>query len=108
MVVQIQESPDAVAHLVSFVKSVSWHQLRVIITDFEVVPSKDGSWTWIMFNDFLVRPVSEDEVLSFPDQWKVPAVIIFERENMEELLNLEVLPKELDREILFKDVSIAW
>ncbi|KAL0243535.1 PAB-dependent poly(A)-specific ribonuclease subunit PAN2 [Cryptococcus tetragattii IND107] len=92
MVVQIQESPDAVAHLVSFVK----------------MPSEDDSSTWIMFNDFLVRPVSEDEVLSFPDQWKVPAVIILERENTEELLNLEVLPKELDREILFKDVSIAW
>lgn len=108
MVVQIQESPDAVAHLVSFVKSVSWYQLSVIITDFEIVPSEDGSSTWIMFNDFLVRPVSEDEVLSFPDQWKVPAVIILERENTEELLNFEVLPKELDREILFKDVSIAW
>ena len=38
----------------------------------------------------------------------MPAVIILERENAEELLNLEVLPKELDREILFKDVSIAW
>lgn len=35
-------------------------------------------------------------------------MIILERENAEELLNLEVLPKELDREILFKDVSIAW
>lgn len=108
MVVQIQESPDAVALLVSFVKSVSWHQFSVILTDFEIVPSEDDSSTWIMFNDFLVRPVSEDEVLSFPDQWKVPAVIILERENTEELLNLEVLPKELDREILFKDVSIAW
>ena len=26
---------------------------------------------WVMFNDFLVRVVSEDEVFRFPDQWKV-------------------------------------
>jgi hypothetical protein len=27
--------------------------------------------TWIMFNDFVVREVSEEEVFSFPDTWKV-------------------------------------
>jgi hypothetical protein len=27
--------------------------------------------TWVMFNDFVVRGVSEDEVFSFPDAWKV-------------------------------------
>lgn len=29
----------------------------------------DGEWT--VFNDFLVQPVSAEEVFSFPAQWKV-------------------------------------
>lgn len=33
------------------------------------VEDKDSSWH--LFNDFLVRPVSEDEALSFPGTWKV-------------------------------------
>lgn len=27
--------------------------------------------SWHLFNDFLVRPISEDEALSFPGSWKV-------------------------------------
>jgi hypothetical protein len=26
---------------------------------------------WVLFNDFVVRQVSEEEVFGFPDQWKV-------------------------------------
>lgn len=35
--------------------------------------SKTGL-SWHLFNDFLVRPVSEQEALSFPGKWKVSAV----------------------------------
>ncbi|WVQ83826.1 PAB-dependent poly(A)-specific ribonuclease subunit PAN2 [Cryptococcus sp. DSM 104549] len=97
MVVQIQETADAPAHLVSFVK----------------MPSAEGAdpaapSSWIMFNDFLVRDVPESQVFSFPDSWKVPAVIILERVDSASLLSLDRLPKALDKEALFKDVSIAW
>ncbi|WVQ76650.1 PAB-dependent poly(A)-specific ribonuclease subunit PAN2 [Cryptococcus sp. DSM 104548] len=92
MVVQIQDSAENAAHLVSFVK-------------IPATGTKESSW--VMFNDFLVRPVSEAEVFSFPDQWKVPAVIIFEREDVDTLLDLDRLPKGLDKEVLFKDVSMA-
>lgn len=42
----------------------------------ELVPavtSEDGrsGASWHLFNDFLVKPVTEEEVLSFPGKWKV-------------------------------------
>ena len=63
---------------------------------------------WIMFNDFLVRPVKEEEVFSFPDTWKVPAVIVLERVDKTKLLDFSRLPKELDHEVLFKDHNMSW
>lgn len=56
--VQVQRG-DARAHLVSYVKSESW----VCITD----PVPEG---WVLFNDFLVRPVPESEVFAWAP-WKV-------------------------------------
>ena len=61
-----------------------------------------------MFNDFLVRPVQESEVFSFPAQWKVPAVIILERVDASEVLDCSSVPKQIDPDALFKDVSVAW
>ena len=61
---------------------------------------------WIMFNDFLVKPVSEDEVLDFPE-WKLPAVIMYEREDGGDL-RMEQMPTDLDSSVLLKDVSLAW
>lgn len=36
----------------------------------DVVPE-----SWIIFNDFLVRAIPEEEVFSFPDQWKVSILV---------------------------------
>ncbi|WWD08075.1 hypothetical protein V865_006185 [Kwoniella europaea PYCC6329] len=91
LVVQIQEDERTPAHLVSFVKM-----------------SNDSGSNWIMFNDFLVRSISEEEVFNFPDQWKVPSVIFLQRVDSSNLLDLNGLPKEIDKSVLFKDVSIAW
>lgn len=32
---------------------------------------KDLSSPWFLFNDFLVKNISENEALSFQDKWKV-------------------------------------
>jgi PAB-dependent poly(A)-specific ribonuclease subunit 2 len=61
-----------------------------------------------MFNDFLVRPVQEDEVFSFPDAWKVPSVIVLQRVDTGSLLDYSNLPKEIDHEVLFTDHNMAW
>lgn len=104
LVVQVD---DGTPHLISFVKSMCSSQET---SADEPVPEE-----WIMFNDFLVRPVSRDEVLTFSD-WKVrfswrdklrqtPAIIIFEREDP---IDLRVLPTQLDHQVLYADVSMAW
>ncbi|KAL1408168.1 poly(A)-specific ribonuclease [Vanrija albida] len=94
VVVQVQTAPDNPAHLLSFVKMPA--------EEDEEEPK------WIMFNDFLVRPVKEEEVFSFPDTWKVPAIIILERVDADKMLDYGKLPKELDVNVLFKDHSMAW
>ena len=91
LVVQIQESPDVPAHLVSFAR----------------VPDEDQIPTWVMFNDFLVRQVSAEEVFRFPDAWKVPAVIVFQRQDVDDILDLQRLPTQLDPSILCEDVSVS-
>ena len=61
----------------------------------------------MMFNDFLVRPVTEAEVFSFSESWKSPAVIMLERVDRDSLLDLSMLPTFLDPRGLFQDVSLA-
>jgi hypothetical protein len=39
--------------------------------------------TWVMFNDFVVRGVSEDEVFSFPDAWKVSRYLRFKLKKLD-------------------------
>ncbi|BEJ17494.1 hypothetical protein CspHIS471_0608950 [Cutaneotrichosporon sp. HIS471] len=86
VVAQAQNAPENPAHLLSFVH----------VTDDQ----------WVMFNDFLVRPVKEEEVFSFAD-WKVPAIIMLEQRDSGSLLDYSRLPKELDYEVLFKDQNLA-
>lgn len=57
LIVQIQAEDDP-PHLVSLVK---------VAPD----PETDEAGGWYLFNDFLVRRISEDEALSFPGSWKV-------------------------------------
>lgn len=87
VVAQVQTAPENPAHLLSFVR----------VSDDQ----------WVVFNDFLVRPVKEDEVFSFQD-WKVPAIIMLERRDSGSLLDYSRLNKELDPEILFQDQNIAY
>ena len=91
---QVTDEADAPSHLVSLVK----------------IPQAEesGPGEWVMFNDFVVRPVSEEAALSFAADWKTPAVLIFERVDSHTALDLSRLPTSLDTEILFQDVSLAW
>lgn len=74
------------------------------------VPGQDGDPEphWVLFNDFLVRRVAGSEVFSFVDMWKVPAVIVLQRKDAEEVLDLAKLPSQIKPDVLFKDVSLAW
>lgn len=93
VVVQVQTAPDSEPHLISFVK------MPPVGTEIDA--------HWVMFNDFLVRPVKEEDVFSFTESWKVPAVIILERVDSADLIDCSRLPTELDHEVLFQDHSMA-
>ncbi|GAA5943118.1 hypothetical protein JCM3775_000652 [Rhodotorula graminis] len=92
MVVQIQAEGEA-PHLVSFAR----------VSDEEKEP---GS-SWHLFNDFLVRPVSQAEALSFPGKWKIPAVLFYERVDSREMLDFSDLPLRSDPAILCEDITIS-
>ncbi|KAI0637414.1 ubiquitin carboxyl-terminal hydrolase-domain-containing protein [Trametes polyzona] len=94
MVVQVV-SKDANSHLVALVKAVP-----------EAEASQDPE-PWFIFNDFLVQNMTGDEVLSFPSNWKVPAVLYFERIDIRQRLDFSRLPDKMDPTILCHDTNIA-
>ncbi|KAI9199852.1 ubiquitin carboxyl-terminal hydrolase-domain-containing protein [Polychytrium aggregatum] len=59
-------------------------------------------YQWYLFNDFLVQPLSESEVVQ-SRKWKVPAVLNYARIDMAEVFRPETLPTELDIDILFEE-----
>lgn len=84
MVVQVQADKDP-PHLVSFAKIEE---------------------SWYLFNDFLVRQIPEEEVLSFSGPWKVPAVLVWERIDRQ-VVDVNALEQRADPALLTKDLTIA-
>ncbi|KAI9273600.1 ubiquitin carboxyl-terminal hydrolase-domain-containing protein [Sporodiniella umbellata] len=93
-ILQVQADED-LPHLVS--------QIKVPESDLE----PDAKTPWYLFNDFLVHKIRPEEVLSFKGTWKTPAVIEYKRINLDKLLDLSVLPSEIDHSLLFRDFSVA-
>ncbi|KAG6379196.1 ubiquitin carboxyl-terminal hydrolase-domain-containing protein [Boletus reticuloceps] len=79
------------------------YELRVV-PEAESQPHLKGPW--FLFNDFVVRNISEDEALSFP-KVKVPAVLYLEQEGVRSQFDFSSLSDELDPLILTRDTSIS-
>ncbi|RUS20974.1 LOW QUALITY PROTEIN: hypothetical protein BC937DRAFT_93946 [Endogone sp. FLAS-F59071] len=94
VVSQIQYEKE-IPHLVSHIR----------VPDSELANGRKSPW--YLFNDFLVKNVSEQEVMSFKSTWKIPAVVQYTRINWSELVDLDSLPSEVDKSILFNDISIS-
>ncbi|KZP32520.1 PAB-dependent poly-A-specific ribonuclease subunit PAN2 [Athelia psychrophila] len=63
---------------------------------------------WFVFNDFVVRNVSEEDALSFSGSWKVPAIVYLERiDDNRQVVDISRLPNEIDLSILSRDTSIS-
>ncbi|KAJ1017800.1 hypothetical protein NDA16_005117 [Ustilago loliicola] len=64
---------------------------------------------WYLFNDFLVRNISKSEALGFPNSWKIPSVLMFEREDLPPLGIAELRQgrTSIDPTILCRDFNIA-
>lgn len=80
MVVQIQADGDP-PHLVALARGsylfffALWFIFFVLISDHWLMTVNKAETvsgnSWHVFNDFLVRAISEEEALSFPSSWKV-------------------------------------
>ncbi|CAG8494661.1 13748_t:CDS:10 [Funneliformis mosseae] len=62
---------------------------------------------WYLFNDFLVKNVTEQEVFNFQGIWKTPVVLYYSRVDISDLMDTSALPSKIDKSILFKDISIS-
>ncbi|KAJ3902046.1 ubiquitin carboxyl-terminal hydrolase-domain-containing protein [Lentinula edodes] len=92
----VQVATDEHAHLVAIVKVP------------EAEGNEDeGASPWYIFNDFVVRNVPEQEALSFPGRWKIPAILHFERVDRKNSLDFSQLPDAIDAAILCRDTSIS-
>ncbi|MBW0476095.1 hypothetical protein O181_015810 [Austropuccinia psidii MF-1] len=97
LIVQIQ-SDDETPHLVSLIK---------VTNEDEVSKFGKSTTGWYLFNDFLVKKISEEEALSFPARWKIPCILYYVRKDMEKAIDLSRLPSSIDRSILLKDINLS-
>ncbi|KAG1076122.1 hypothetical protein G6F42_025548 [Rhizopus arrhizus] len=96
-ILQVQAEEEA-THLVSQIKIP-----ETSTSDTTAPPSTP----WYLFNDFLVRKIRTEEVFSFKGNWKTPAVLQYTRVDLDTLLDLDVLPSQVDYSLLFEDLTVA-
>lgn len=68
-------------------------------------PTDDGKWH--LFNDFLVREVSEEEVLDVSHWWKKPVVVVYKEVNVGNEFKPEIYMRNLNKAVLYRDNFIA-
>jgi PAB-dependent poly(A)-specific ribonuclease subunit 2 len=89
--------------------SVNPHLVAIVKIPKEEIPD-DGKSPWYLFNDFLVRNISEEEALSFPGTWKWPSVIMYKKvlsERRTTSLSQSIRSIQQDPWLLFNDFSLT-
>ncbi|KAF8479133.1 PAB-dependent poly-A-specific ribonuclease subunit PAN2 [Russula ochroleuca] len=94
MIIQVLNK-DRRSHLVAIVKVP------------EAEHREDLLSPWFVFNDFSVQNISEEEALSFPGKWKVPAILYLERGDCQGQFDYSGLSDTIDPSILSQDTSIS-
>ncbi|KNZ47967.1 hypothetical protein VP01_5g4 [Puccinia sorghi] len=105
LIVQIQ-ADDETPHLVSLIKvsPKPADQPR----DKSFPETSISGKAWYLFNDFLVKKISQEEALSFPACWKVPCVLYYVRKDYEEVLDFGILPSNtVDKSILLNEMNLS-
>lgn len=67
-----------------------------------VQPEAPETSQWHLFNDFLVRPVSTDEALSFNANWKMPAVVTLQIKDANNHID-STWKDNIDTSLLYQD-----
>lgn len=87
----IQVHAKGIDHLVSLIKIPKSERVDGIASP------------WYLFNDFLVRNISEEEVLTFSSNWKVPSVLIFQPVGIDGQFDKSAWKNHLDTRVLLHD-----
>ncbi|KAI6868491.1 hypothetical protein KC318_g19308, partial [Hortaea werneckii] len=66
-------------------------------------PEPAQSPNWHLVNDFLVRPIPEDEALHFDARWRLPSVIMYQAKSKSHILD-DSWKRELDTSVLYRSV----
>ncbi|KAI9595833.1 ubiquitin carboxyl-terminal hydrolase-domain-containing protein [Syncephalis fuscata] len=69
--------------------------------------SVDGQDSWYLFNDFLVKNIPKDQVLDLYPSWKLPSVLCYVRETVDDILVPIYVPRHGNTSILYHDISIS-
>ncbi|GAB1725462.1 hypothetical protein NU195Hw_g1870t1 [Hortaea werneckii] len=67
-------------------------------------PEPNLSPNWHLVNDFLVRPIPEDEALHFDARWRLPSVIMYQAKSKSHILD-DSWKRELDTSVLYRSVA---
>ncbi|KAG6850532.1 hypothetical protein H0H93_012148 [Arthromyces matolae] len=89
------------------VQIMSKHKHSHLVAIVKVPQAETDGSPWFIFNDFMVRNITEEEALCFPDKWKVPAIVYYERSDLDKAVNYTGLPNSIDETILCHDTSIS-
>jgi PAB-dependent poly(A)-specific ribonuclease subunit 2 len=85
------------------------HLVGIVKIPKEELPG-DAKSPWYLFNDFLVRNITEEEALSFPGVWKWPSVVMYKKvlsERRTVSLVQSIRSLQLDPWFLFNDFSLT-
>ncbi|KAI1326713.1 PAB-dependent poly(A)-specific ribonuclease subunit PAN2 [Xylariaceae sp. FL0255] len=90
LAVSIESGPQQLAHLVAMANIA------------QSLPEAPDSSQWYMFNDFLVKPISSKEALSFNTTWKTPSMITYQVKSANNRLD-DSWKQNLDSQFLYID-----
>jgi PAB-dependent poly(A)-specific ribonuclease subunit 2 len=80
------------------------HQKPHLVATINTAPSSSDSTTkdsWHLFNDFLVRPIPQEEALRFDPTWKLPSVLAFQLKAARHSID-NSWKENLDTQILYR------
>ncbi|KAF7545439.1 hypothetical protein G7046_g9566 [Stylonectria norvegica] len=92
MAINIENGQSQKSHLVSMI-NVAYSE-----------PEAPSRSQWHLFNDFLVRPVSTEEALTFNAAWKVPTVLTYQVKEANNKIDTD-WQKNIDTSLLYQDLN---
>jgi PAB-dependent poly(A)-specific ribonuclease subunit 2 len=100
------ENGQEPTHLVAFVRTPAAEPESK--SDDEVERHPYSKYRWFLVNDFLVRSVTVQEAVQFRSHWKIPAIVLYHRVDVDEgiLKRASALPQRLSRNLITKMAAI--